>query len=83
MGESGSGRGAGTAGARRSGGRWRGGGGAVGPPRRSLSHELVPARESKGQSVRAARAAKMATGMDTAAGPGVPPSTVATNVQKT
>ena len=63
-----SGCGADAPGARRSGGRWRGGDGAAAPPRPPASYELVPARESKHHDVRAARAAKMVTGVDTAAG---------------
>ena len=69
--------GASAPGARRSGGRWRGGGGAAGTPRPTASHEFVPVRASKAHDVRAARAAKMATGVDPAAGPGVTPPTVA------
>ena len=81
--EGGSWCGAGTPGVRRSRGRWRGGGGAAGPPRSPASHELVPARESKCHDVRAARVAEMATGVVPAAGPGVPPLTVAIKVHKT
>ena len=44
--------------------------------------ETVPARASKGHGVRAARAAKMVTGVDPAAGPSVPSLTVAAGVLK-